>query len=100
MSIYSAQAGLENDNEFRQRVRSCVVQETLGEATSKPVTTIVAEIMPEVAAAPGLAEKYLYGDQAGGLPPGQSAISDGEVLATVQPMIEEYRPEPAEPEGA
>lgn len=90
-SMYESQSRLENSPEFRQRVRACVVQETLGEETTKTVDEIVAEIMPEVAAAPGLAAKYQWGDQANGVAPGQAAISDGEILSTVQPMLVVHR---------
>lgn len=94
MSLYAAQSGLETNYEFRQRVRACVVQET-GTWTEEPTSTvdqIVEEIMSEVAASPGFASKYLWGDQANGVIPGHNAIEDGEILATVQPLLNEFKP--------
>lgn len=93
MSLYAAQSGLETNYEFRQRVRACVVQET-GAWLEEPTQTtdqIVAAIMPDVAASPGFSAKYLYGDQATETAPGHLAITDAEILATVQPLLEPFR---------
>lgn len=94
MSLYAAQSGLETNYEFRQRVRACVVQET-GAWTEPPAATtdeIVDAIMPKVAASPGFAAQYQWGDQVAGTPPGHLAIEDSEILATVQPLLEDFRP--------
>lgn len=94
MSLYAAQSALETDYAFQQRVRACVVQETNAWASEPTITVdaIVREIMPNVAAAPGFAELFLYGDSESGTVPGQSAILDGEILSTVQPMLNEFKP--------
>lgn len=93
MSLYAAQSGLETNYEFRQRVRACVVQETGAwvEEPAKTVDEIVDAIMPDVAASPGFAAEYMWGDQAAGVPPGHNAIEDGEILATVQPLLEQFK---------
>lgn len=94
MSLYAAQSALETDYDFRQRVRACVVQETNAWADdpTAAVDNIVAAIMPDVAAAPGLASLFLYGDEATDVSPGESAINDGSILSTVQPLLEQFRP--------
>lgn len=93
-SLYAAQSALQTTYEFQQRVQACVVQETGAwtEEPTKSIQEIVTEIMPGVAASPGFADKYLWGDKAAEKAPGQSAIGDNEILATVQPMLEEFRP--------
>lgn len=92
MSVYQSQSALEADPLFRQRVRACVVQETQSFEPNKPVDVIVSEIISDVAASPGFADKNLYGVKEAGLVPGQAAILDADILATVQPMLEDYRP--------
>jgi hypothetical protein len=94
MSIYAAQGGLQSDYAFQQRVNSCIVQETgaWAEPPLVPVAQILSEIIAAVAAAPSFASKFLWGDQAAGVAPGQLAITDSDILAVVQPMLEEYRP--------
>jgi hypothetical protein len=97
MSLFAAQSGLETNYEFRQRVRACVVQETGAWTEDASATTdeIVDQIMPDVAASPGFAAQYLWGDQAAGIVPGHNAIEDNEILATVQPLLEQFRTTPA-----
>ena len=93
--MYAAQYALQTDPSFTSRVVACVNKETLAWEVPPTSSTaqIVAAIMPAVAAAPGLADAYLWGDQAMSVVPGHGAISDAQVLATVQPLLEAYRPE-------
>lgn len=95
MSLYAAQSGLETNYEFRQRVRACVVQETEGwtEPPTENTDEIVNVIMPKVAASPGFAQRYLYGDEEAGVAPGHNAIDDSEILSATQPLLEEFRPQ-------
>lgn len=98
MSTYLGQADLTTDSFFIRRVTACVQKETGGwtDPPTKSVSEIAQEIMPEVASAPGFADKYLWGEQANGVLPGSSAIADTEILNKVQPMLEQFRPESSE----
>src|SRR5262245_20131713 len=91
---YESQGKLGGDMEFQQRVSACMATEfsTWVDKPTTPMFQMVSDLMPYVAASPGFSDKYLWGVQAQGIEPGQLAITDGEILATVQPMLERYRP--------
>lgn len=92
-SVYLGQADLTTDPFFNRRVAACIQKEVGAWSTppTKPVAEIVSEIIAKVAAAPTFDQKYIWGNQAEGLPPGHMGISDLEILNVVQPMLDAYR---------
>lgn len=78
---------LSRDMDFLLRVAACYATET----RSANAETWANMHMWEVASAPGFGDKYAYAIANNNDAPGKdtSVITDGDILAVVQPMIQE-----------
>lgn len=84
---YASQAALSNDRDFLERVAACAAVEVELEYGLSPVVWAERNIWT-VAAAPGFAAAYESAVVADVDRPGldPAVISDGQILAVVQPM--------------
>lgn len=92
---YWEQSLLSIDQDFRQRIASCVAKEGLSPEGEHPTTT-ADKIQWEVAAAPGFAEAYTYAIANEVPNPGRDAtvITDEQLLSAVTAVLTPAPPNP------
>ena len=83
---YATMAAMAHDGDLRERIAACAAQE--GVTSIHPTAWADAHLW-QLAASPGWDEAYSYAVATGVQHPGLSdaVITDGMILATVQPLI-------------